>query len=1094
MLAMAFRRFLPALFVAASCTQASAQANCPSINVVVQRVTGANCGINNGAVRIFTPTGGVGPYTFSWNTVPARTSQNLLGVLPGTYTVTITDRNGCAVNRSFTIPVAVDITAPTITCAPDAVVTTDAGRCGANIKIEGDRPIDYRMGDATGGTEIREEKGGPWAGSPENQIVLPRPRATDGCSAVWITGSRSDGRNLQTEFPLGVTTITWTARDAAGNTSTCTQRVTVVDNEVPRINNRPTNVTVSASAGSCQATVNWNPPTATDNCSVVMTASHQPGATFPVGTTTVTYTARDNAGNTTVHNFTVTVRDTERPVLSCPGQLNFATNASGCTWTGAISTPAATDNCGTATVTGSRSDGRSLAEPFPIGTTTIMWRAVDAAGNMSSCSQVVAVRDGNLPVLTVPANITACDNGAGNNYTLQASATDACSPVTISYVMTMGGVTIGSASSNTIQANFAVGTTAVTWFARDAGGNQVSGVTLVTIQSAPVATITAGPLDPFCNRVVLSGSGGGTYQWLLNGQPVASSQVLNVGPGGHEPACATGQNCTFVYQLLVNNGNACGNSAPATYVYTPGYNYRQYTIIGLNQVQLAADNFVQSGGVGVNNAGGTATVSGNSTINAAGATLTAPSMTVSNTASVPNRVTGTAGFQMPTHQTYSGGYSGLSNFRVSAGTTTTLSSNYQDLYIERNATVTLSGTTFRSVTVEEGATVIFTATTLNMQNFTLGNGATGGIARARFANHTNLRISRQLIVGFGSVFNQFNSRVVVHMGNELVTDQVLVRGQAAIVNAVILAPTGDIRVGNCVGSQMITNPTSTSCTQSNSCINVVYQGYQQLSNGNYTLTYRIQNTCRHAVSNMAFEVPSGNAAAWTRSNTAQSYSAENTTNNPFRSLKLNVNGEGIKDGQTETITYTITPGAFFARTTLRVSVKYSTTEVTFTFPREGCGAVTLPTTCAPTSMNGLFVGRRVTGERWVNWNGLNCSSSTTLRTMETRTEETKTPFIPAPKEVTEKEQPEAVAAPASALAFPNPSKGTFQLQLKGFSAGPVQVQIYNSNGVAVMSRQLVHNNSEQVHPLQLPVVGSGLYTIRANGAKEQAQTRIMITQ
>ncbi|WP_226742796.1 HYR domain-containing protein, partial [Polaribacter gangjinensis] len=61
----------------------------------------------------------------------------------------------------------------------------------------------------------------------------------------------------------------------------------------------------------------WTAPTVTDNCSVsTFVSSHQPGDFFPVGTTTVTYTATDIHGNVITSSFTVTINDTEKPVIS----------------------------------------------------------------------------------------------------------------------------------------------------------------------------------------------------------------------------------------------------------------------------------------------------------------------------------------------------------------------------------------------------------------------------------------------------------------------------------------------------------------------------------------------------------------------------------------------------------------------------------------------------------------------------------------------------------------------------------------------------------------------------------------------------------
>ena len=56
------------------------------------------------------------------------------------------------------------------------------------------------------------------------------------------------------------------------------------------------------------AVVTWMEPTATDNSgTVTLTSSHSSGSTFDIGTTTVTYTATDDASNTVSDTFTVTI-------------------------------------------------------------------------------------------------------------------------------------------------------------------------------------------------------------------------------------------------------------------------------------------------------------------------------------------------------------------------------------------------------------------------------------------------------------------------------------------------------------------------------------------------------------------------------------------------------------------------------------------------------------------------------------------------------------------------------------------------------------------------------------------------------------------
>ena len=70
----------------------------------------------------------------------------------------------------------------------------------------------------------------------------------------------------------------------------------------------PSDITQNTDSGLATAVVTWTEPTATDNAgAVTLTSSHSSGSTFGIGTTTVTYTAIDDAGNTVSDTFTVTI-------------------------------------------------------------------------------------------------------------------------------------------------------------------------------------------------------------------------------------------------------------------------------------------------------------------------------------------------------------------------------------------------------------------------------------------------------------------------------------------------------------------------------------------------------------------------------------------------------------------------------------------------------------------------------------------------------------------------------------------------------------------------------------------------------------------
>ena len=157
---------------------------------------------------------------------------------------------------------------------------------------------------------------------------------------VTVTGSRSDGRPLSDPYPLGVTTITWTAtaHDSLGNetgNASCQQTITVHDKTAPHIT-CPANKTSGTDPGSCSATVDPGTATATDNCdsSPTVTGTRSDGqvltAPYPKGTTTITWTATDDSGNSSSCTQTITVNDTEAPTITCPASITTNTEPGTC--------------------------------------------------------------------------------------------------------------------------------------------------------------------------------------------------------------------------------------------------------------------------------------------------------------------------------------------------------------------------------------------------------------------------------------------------------------------------------------------------------------------------------------------------------------------------------------------------------------------------------------------------------------------------------------------------------------------------------------------------------------------------------------------
>ncbi|MBZ0206686.1 MAG: HYR domain-containing protein [Flavobacteriales bacterium] len=267
---------------------------------------------------------------------------------PGNTSVhmTATDDFGNEASCSFTITV-VDTIRPTLNC-PAAVTVYTNTAC-----------------EATG-------------------LVLGNPLASDDCGTVTLANDAPG------TFPLGVTQVLWTATDANGNTSTCTQSVTVIDNITPQLNCPPA-VTATSTSGCTASSVDLGAPVATDNCGLADLINDAPSI-YPLGSTVVNWTAVDITGNTTTCTQTVTVIDNTPPTISCPPNVQ-ATTSTACTTTGVnLGTPTVSDNCTGTTVS------NNAPAAFPIGITAVTWTATDASGNTASCTQTVTVSDQTDPV------------------------------------------------------------------------------------------------------------------------------------------------------------------------------------------------------------------------------------------------------------------------------------------------------------------------------------------------------------------------------------------------------------------------------------------------------------------------------------------------------------------------------------------------------------------------------------------------------------------------------------------------------------------------------------------------------------------------
>ena len=312
------------------------------------------------------------------------------------------------------------------------------------------------------------------ATAPTGAVVTFSASAVDVVDGVvTVTCNPASGST----FALGAKRVSCTAMDTRRNTRGASFTVTVVDTTAPTVT-VPASVTLEAT-GPGGAPFSYDVQ-ATDIVSgaVTVTCTHPSGSTFPLGASPVDCTATDTKGNSRTQSFTVTVQDTQAPLLSVPADATVEA-------TGPAGAPHTYNAIGTDLVDGAFAANCTPASgsPFPLGTTTVNCAATDTHGNASSsASFAVTVVDTTAPAITVPINPTVEATGpAGAVFNYTVSAQDAVSgSVGVSCVPATGGI-------------FALGTTTITCSASDARGNGRDVSFTVTVQDTTPPTLSLPP-------------------------------------------------------------------------------------------------------------------------------------------------------------------------------------------------------------------------------------------------------------------------------------------------------------------------------------------------------------------------------------------------------------------------------------------------------------------------------------------------------------------------------------------------------------------------------------------------------------------------
>ncbi|OKP86574.1 HYR domain-containing protein [Paenibacillus sp. P32E] len=410
---------------------------------------------------------------------------------------TATDANGNVTTKVQKITV-VDTTRPVLSVPEDQTVEATAVKTAVKIGLAtaadifkytmvSNAPADYPLGTTEVTWTVTDENGNvatkvqkitvvdttrPVLSVPKDQTV----EATAVKTPVEIGQATASDifkytmvSNAPADYPLGTTEVTWTATDANGNVSTGVQKITVVDTTKPTLS-VPEDQTVEATA--IRTTVEIGQAVGKDIFPVTVTSDAP--ADYPLGTTTVTWTAKDKNGNEVRGVQKITVVDTTQPVLKFKGSLHLTKEASALATPVELEVPEVLELFPVILTTdapgfGSQdpiTSGESITAKFPLGTTKVTWTAKDANGNAMIGIVTVTITDTVKPVLKLPADIA-----------LEATAVRTPVEIGLATATDIYDVTVTSNAP----ADYPLGTTEVTWTAKDANGNVTTGIQKITV-------------------------------------------------------------------------------------------------------------------------------------------------------------------------------------------------------------------------------------------------------------------------------------------------------------------------------------------------------------------------------------------------------------------------------------------------------------------------------------------------------------------------------------------------------------------------------------------------------------------------------------
>lgn len=441
----------------------------------ITEVTGAG---NDGAIDI-TPNGGTPNYTFVWSN--ASTDEDLTGLSIGTYTVTITDTNGCTGTESFIVPNA---------CNPITI--------GANVTPESSAGNDGSISAFSNGGTMPYEYVWNVAGGTNGNLT----NLTAGTYTATVTDANGcTGTNSFTVDPFICPTVTATTQAtgvtcAGGNTGSAT--ATGAGGTPPYTYNWSNGVTNQQNLSGLAAGTYTVTATDVDGCFATSTVIIENGASllvnivsttdltcFGVNTGSITisgfggvgpYTAVWQPGNMTGLTISNLAAGTYTPVI---------TSINGCTATGnpiSLTQPSDISINGTATNTSCNGGSNGAIELSISGGTpgySVSWSNGGTGQNLN-----------NLPAGSYTPTVTD-----GSGCVKVGAAITVGQPAPITAVPTINNASCFNECDGSISLNIAGGTPGytATW-SNGSTGTSISGLCAgnysVIIQDANGCTFT----------------------------------------------------------------------------------------------------------------------------------------------------------------------------------------------------------------------------------------------------------------------------------------------------------------------------------------------------------------------------------------------------------------------------------------------------------------------------------------------------------------------------------------------------------------------------------------------------------------------------